>query len=97
MVSKVYWTRRARADLRGIRDHIAQDAPDAARSFVQAIIDSTDRLQKFPLSGQVVPELDRTEIREVLRGSYRVIYRVQRDRVEILTVYHGARVLDEGF
>jgi len=32
-------------------------------------------------------------IREVLKGNYRVIYRVEEFRVVVLTVYHGARLL----
>ena len=49
----------------------------------------------FPCSGQIVPELGREEIRELLKGDYRIIYRVAEHRVEILTVYHSARILDE--
>jgi plasmid stabilization system protein ParE len=39
-------------------------------------------------------ELDEPSIREILFGSYRIIYRAKTDIVEILTVYHGARLLD---
>ena len=49
----------------------------------------------FPCSGQIVRELGREEIRELLKGNYRIVYRVAEDRVEILTVYHSARLLDE--
>ena len=56
---------------------------------------SVERLRVFPCSGQIVPELGREEIRELLKGNYRIVYRVAEDRVEILTVYHSARLLDE--
>jgi hypothetical protein len=36
-----------------------------------------------------------TPIREIFFGMYRIIYHVSDDRIEILTVYHGARLLDE--
>jgi len=52
-------------------------------------------LRTFPLSGQVVAELGRKEIREVLQGNYRLIYRVSDQRVDILTVFHGARLLTD--
>jgi plasmid stabilization system protein ParE len=42
----------------------------AARSF-----DAVDRLADFPLSGRVVPEVGRMEIREVFVYSYRIIFR----------------------
>jgi toxin ParE1/3/4 len=56
---------------------------------------AAERLREFPYSGQVVPELGREELREVIQGNYRVIYRVGEGRIDILTVYHGARLLNE--
>ena len=38
---------------------------------------------------------ERQDIRELLKGNYRIIYRVAEHRVEILAVYHSARLLDE--
>ena len=32
-------------------------------------------------------------LREIVHGAYRLVYRVRADAVEILTVYHGARML----
>ncbi|HZS38334.1 MAG TPA: type II toxin-antitoxin system RelE/ParE family toxin [Polyangia bacterium] len=43
--------------------------------------------------GRVVPEINQEHIREVFVHSYRIIYRVMNDAVEILTVHHGARSL----
>jgi plasmid stabilization system protein ParE len=53
------------------------------------------RLREFPFSGEVVPELGREDLREVLQGSYRLIYRVSDSRVDILAVFHSARIFDE--
>lgn len=91
----LYWTAQAQEDLRQIRAFIARDAPLTASAFVPRLRLSVERLRTFPQSGQVVPEIGKSEIREVVRGNYRVIYRVQSDRVEILTIFHGARLLDE--
>jgi plasmid stabilization system protein ParE len=44
--------------------------------------------------GRVVPELGIQDLREILVGTYRVIYRVREDEVHVLTVHHGARLLD---
>ena len=95
MAAKVYWTRQSREDLRGIRAFIARDAPATASAFVRRLRESVNRLRTFPESGQVVSELGREDIREVLRGNYRIIYRIHANRVDILTVYHSARLLDE--
>jgi len=58
------------------------------------VLVTVERLADFPNSGRVVPELKDPAIREILFGSYRIVYRVKGDLVEVLTVYHGARLLD---
>jgi plasmid stabilization system protein ParE len=95
MPNKIYWTRQAREDLREIRAFIARDAPITAAAFVRRLRASVDRLRSFPRVGQVVTELGNEEIRELIRGQYRVIYRCRIDRIDILTVYHSSRLLDE--
>lgn len=63
--------------------------------MVERIIKAVERLQSHPLSGRVVPEAAGVEnIREVIVAAYRVIYRVSTLQVDILTVHHGARLLD---
>lgn len=90
----VNWTLRAQAALDAIYDYIHQDAPIYAERFVQQIIDSTDRLDAFPLSGRVVPEAEREDIREVIFQNYRVIYwLVTETRIDIIAVIHGSRDL----
>ncbi len=95
MPAKVFWTRQAREDLRAIRDFIARDAPKTASAYVRKLRSSVQRLHDFPYSGEVVRELSREDIRQVLQGNYRVIYRVNQSRVDVLTIFHAARLLDE--
>jgi plasmid stabilization system protein ParE len=42
----------------------------------------------------MVPEVGRAEIREVLYGQYRIIYRLDPKRLVVLTVRHGRRAFD---
>lgn len=95
MPTKIYWTRQSREDLRAIREFIARDAPKTAAAYVRRLRQSVERLRQLPHSGQVVPELQREELREVIQGSYRIIYRVGDRRVDILAVYHAARLLEK--
>jgi toxin ParE1/3/4 len=44
----------------------------------------------------MVPELGQDLVREVLLGNYRIIYRLLNDDVQVLTIHHGARLLDPG-
>ncbi len=62
-----------------------------ADAVVIEIFDAVDRLARFPRSGRVVPEMDDENIREVIVGSYRVIYDVNEEAVRILSVIHGAQ------
>jgi plasmid stabilization system protein ParE len=94
MAAKAYWTRQAREDLREVRTFIARNAPLTAAAYVRRIRASVKRAELFPEMGQVVPELGREDIREFLHGNYRVIYRVGKGRIDILTVFHSARLLD---
>ena len=95
MPTRIRWTRQAREDLRAIRDFIARDAPRTASAYVQRLRRSVERLRTFPLIGQVVPELGKEDVREIIQGNYRIIYRVGQGYVDVLTVFHGARLLHE--
>jgi plasmid stabilization system protein ParE len=39
----------------------------------------------------MVPELQRDDIREVIEPPYRIMYRILADRIDVLTVFHGAQ------
>jgi addiction module RelE/StbE family toxin len=89
----IRWTESARADLRAIHAYIARDSRVYAKRMMERLRKSVGRLRRFPGSGTVVPEWDRPELREIVVGNYRVIYRLKERCVEILTVIHAARHL----
>ena len=75
--------------------YIAQDRPGAALSWLDGLFAATDRLERFPQSGRIVPEVGLPEYREVVYGkTYRIIYRVEGSTVAILTVRNFAEELD---
>ncbi len=88
------WTIHARQNVASIYEFISQDSVIYALRIVDRIEQASLAAARQPESGGIVPEFDLRHIREVLAGNYRVIYRVlPSDRVEILTVIHGARQL----
>jgi plasmid stabilization system protein ParE len=91
---EVRWTSQAADDLEAIVEFIAADSPHYARLLAMDILEAVELLADFPQSGRIVPEIRAPEIREILLGNYRIIYRVRTEAVEILTVYHGARLLN---
>ena len=93
-MAEVRWTPQAADDLDAIAEFISKDSPHHSSLFVLDVLQAVDRLTEFPKSGRVVPEIDDPLVREVILGSYRIIYRVRNHLVEVLTVFHGARLLD---
>lgn len=93
-MAEIKWTLQAIDDLEAISEFISRDSRNYARLFVSKTINSTERLKRFPESGRILPELNQKHIRENLLGNYRIIYRVKGDFVEILTIYHSARILN---
>lgn len=93
-MAQVRWTPQAADDLEAICLFIARDAPPLAAIFADRLFRATERLASHPRLGRVVPELRNQNIREIIIGSYRVIYRIWEDEVQLLTLHHGARLLD---
>jgi len=89
---KIVWTEQAYEDLESIFSYIRHDSERYARLFVEKIITSVKRLEFMPESGRIVPEVDKTHIRELIIGKYRIIYRTSEYRIDILTIRHGARL-----
>ena len=50
------------------------------------------RLERFPKSGRVVPEVRREVIREVIHDDFRIIYRIDPERIAVLTVRHSRQL-----
>ena len=77
--------------------YIAGDSMDAALAWLDGLFHATDRLERFPQSGRIVPEIGLLEYREIVyRHSHRIVYRVEKTRVAILTVRNFAQLLDLG-
>lgn len=92
---KIEWTEPALSDLESIRDYIKKDSEYYATRFVERIIKAVETLEKFPKMGRNVPEAEEENIRELLFYNYRVMYRVETQRILILAIVHGARDLSQ--
>ncbi|MCI0376594.1 MAG: type II toxin-antitoxin system RelE/ParE family toxin [Gemmataceae bacterium] len=95
--TKLKWSARAKADLGEIGNYIAQDNRRAARKFISRLRASVRRLRDSPEGGSVVEEAGIPDIREIVFGNYRIIYRYDGLAVVILTVRHGARLFRVDF
>lgn len=93
-MTRVIWTRQAVEDVEAIKAYVARDSEQYAKLLAERLVAAVDRLEAFPVSGRVVREVGDDSLREVIYGSYRIVYRVRTDSVEIVTVYHAARLPD---
>ncbi len=83
---RITWSPLAVEQARDIATYIALDKPCAAEQWIETIFDSVERLVKFPESGRIVPEINRSEMREIVQGRYRVIYKIQETQILVLLV-----------
>ena len=93
----VHWTESALADLDVIEIHIARHSAQYARGMIERIFARTDLLGRQPRIGPMVPEFEDEAIRELFEDPYRIVYRVNADRVDIVAVVHAARSMPKDF
>lgn len=90
-MAKIIWTEPALEDLCDIIDYIAKDSIIYAQRFGTQVVEAPRRLELFPNCGRIVPEFDDEKIRELIFGSYRIIYSVKKDLCYINAVIHASR------
>ena len=93
MARAIVWTHEAVSDLEAIADYINRDSAAYAAAVVRELLDAGNSLERLSQRGRIVPETQRTTIRELIVGEYRLIYRVERVRIVIVTIIHGRRDL----
>lgn len=95
---QVFWTKTAQQDIKRIVEYIASDNQAEARRVFAEIRGKAAGLSNLPLRGRVVPELKFHGIlgyREIIRRPWRIIYRVEGDRVYILAVIDSRRNVED--
>jgi toxin ParE1/3/4 len=90
---RVAWTETAWRDLECIADYIAEDPPGYAVALVRRVRDRARSLEEMAERGRVVPEPEEPAVRELIVGSYRLIYEIDGADVSILGLINGARDL----
>lgn len=81
---EIVWSPSSLLRLEEIGNFIAKDSPDRAVAFLDALVNSVERLREFPLSGSLVRE--NPVFRQVVVQGYRIVYRQTAKRIEITTV-----------
>jgi len=94
-VSRLIWSPRSVADVEAIREHITSDSDLYAGLVVSRLVAAPDRLLQFPQLGRVVPEFGEPSLRELIVLPYRLVYRLRGEVIEVVTVFHAARMFPE--
>jgi len=89
----VLWTGEALNNLSEIEKFIGTDSPERAEKFINYLIERGESIAQNPHIGRIVPEISNPEIRELNIKKYRIVYRVRENRIKILTVFEGHKLL----
>ena len=92
-MAKIDWSDTAKNDLSGIIEYLSQDSPQYAEYFYERIFESIDNIKSFPEMGRRVPELKNPNMRELILQNYRIVYQFLEDKIEIVTIFHGKKLL----
>ena len=87
----VKWSKPAKLDLTQIHDYIARDSKFYAKKVSIEIVEKSEILNSFPEIGRIVPEIEDLNIKELLIYSYRLIYEVFPNKVDVLALIHSKR------
>ena len=92
-MEQIIWTKIASNDMKEIYNYISRDSLKYASITLQKIYNKIQKLKPNPKIGRYVPEYNNKQIREVFEGNYRIIYRIKNKTIEILRIFHSARLL----
>jgi addiction module RelE/StbE family toxin len=91
---RIRFTKQSLFDLKEIYDYISYDSKKYAQYQILKIRNSIKILKQYKFSGKIVEEYNDENIREIIEGNYRIIYKILGDdRIDIITIHHGARSL----
>jgi toxin ParE1/3/4 len=90
---EIEWTESAVASLLEAVEYIARDSPSYAAALAVRAERAAASLQELPDRGRTVREFSDPAVRELIVGTYRLIYRVRAARVVVLAVVHMSRDL----
>jgi toxin ParE1/3/4 len=90
---KIVWSPLSLQRIQEISDYIASDNIPAANNWIDIIFEKVDILKINPEIGRVVPEIEKSHIRELIHGNYRIIYLYNPKQIAILTIRHFKQIL----
>ncbi|MCF7824213.1 MAG: type II toxin-antitoxin system RelE/ParE family toxin [Candidatus Marinimicrobia bacterium] len=92
---RIIWSPLSLDRVTEIAKYVAEENRTAAVELVEHLFSRVAQLSEYPDSGPIVPELGRPDVRQLVDGSYRIIYKVETEIISILTVRHHRQSFSE--
>lgn len=89
MIYKIIWSERSVENLKLIEKYIAENSVNQSKNVVDEIINYVGKLRILPYMGSIVPELNNIKFRQLIKYSYRIIYTIQKDQVQVIAIIHS--------
>jgi toxin ParE1/3/4 len=81
-------------DLEEIRAwYLKAEVPEVGEQLLLVIVGAVERLAEFPESGRIVPEFGVPHLREIIQPPFRIVYRLDKDRVRVVRVWRSERLM----
>ena len=93
MARRLVWSPEAIEDIESITAHIERDSLWYAKAVATKIVETAETILDYPEIGRAVPEIGNSAIRERFVYSYRIVYRIEPERILVAAVIHGSRLL----
>jgi plasmid stabilization system protein ParE len=74
---------------RGSRSSSRRTLPTSRSRSSPRIFDAIDRAALFPRLGRQVPEFEDEMLREIIFQNYRIVYRIDGERIGVVAVRHA--------
>ena len=88
----------AQDDFNEIIEYYSSYSQDYVETTISEFEENVMSLKQHPRSGRIIHELERqgiTQYRELIQGYYRIIYKISKDKVTVLTIIDGRRNFEE--
>lgn len=90
----IEWTDLAIQDLYLIKEHIAKDSVKNSNTIYDEIFKAFEDLGKFCKKGRIIPKIEKDFYREIFVASYRIMYKIDKNKVYVVAIFHMAKNFD---
>ena len=91
-MEEIIWSSSAVKDANAIFVYISLDSKYYAGKWLEKLYERVTILLTHPQIGRVVPEINNPNIREIIEGNYRIMYRISKKQIIIYRIMHSARL-----